>query len=110
MGIGIYLHIGYEYCIWVYTYLLIVHSGVGREMLVGLVDCNKVRSAEDTRTLCSMTTPCGWEIYKPYIRTIEYFMKSPCDCPSGTHCARSSDDISISAFVYRCSPSNGDES
>ncbi|GIY01708.1 hypothetical protein CDAR_15451 [Caerostris darwini] len=68
------------------------------------------RSAEDTRTLCSMTTPCGWEIYKPYIRTIEYFMNSPCDCPSGTHCARSSDDISISAFVYRCSPSNGDES
>ncbi|KAF8773714.1 uncharacterized protein LOC129984421 [Argiope bruennichi] len=62
------------------------------------------RSPGDGRTLCSMTTPCGWEIYKPYIRTVEYFMKSPCDCPSGTRCARSSDDISISAFVYRCSP------
>ncbi|CAL1268027.1 unnamed protein product [Larinioides sclopetarius] len=62
------------------------------------------RSAGETRTMCSMTTPCGWEIYKPYIRTVEYFMKSPCDCPSGTRCVRSSDDISISAFVYRCSP------
>ncbi|GFS46478.1 uncharacterized protein NPIL_248811 [Nephila pilipes] len=65
------------------------------------------RSAGETRSICSKTTPCGWEIYKPYIRTVEYFMKSPCDCPSGSRCTRSSDDISISAFVYRCSSTEG---
>ncbi|CAL1266721.1 unnamed protein product [Larinioides sclopetarius] len=53
-------------------------------------------------TYCSGSTPCGWEIYQPATRSVEYFVKSPCDCPSGTECLRYSDDISIAAYVFRC--------
>lgn len=30
------------------------------------------------------------------------FPLSRCECPSGTHCLRYSDDISIAAYVFRC--------
>lgn len=32
------------------------------------------------------------------------FLFFRCDCPNGSRCARSSDDISISAYVHRCIP------
>ncbi|GIY15909.1 uncharacterized protein CEXT_553191 [Caerostris extrusa] len=51
---------------------------------------------------CSRTTPCGWEVYRPFMRTVEYFIPSPCECQEGTHCVRVYDDISISAYVHRC--------
>ncbi|GFY75850.1 uncharacterized protein TNIN_453311 [Trichonephila inaurata madagascariensis] len=76
-------------------------------LLFASMDARSIKRSAEIRSICSKTTPCGWEIYKPYIRTVEYFMKSPCDCPSGSRCVRSSDDISISAFVYRCSPVEG---
>ncbi|PRD33867.1 UNVERIFIED_CONTAM: hypothetical protein NCL1_16380 [Trichonephila clavipes] len=55
---------------------------------------------------CSGSTPCGWEIYQPATRTTDFFVQSPCECPSGTRCMRYSDDISIAAYVYKCRPGN----
>ncbi|XP_029671088.1 uncharacterized protein LOC115240208 [Formica exsecta] len=46
---------------------------------------------------------CGWAVYHPYMRSIEYFMKNTCDCPDTSYkCVRSGDDLSASAYVYRC--------
>ncbi|XP_015912191.2 uncharacterized protein [Parasteatoda tepidariorum] len=64
------------------------------------------RDIGENRPICEGDTPCGWEIYKPYIRIVETFVKSPCDCPSNSQCVRSGDDISIAAFVHRCSPTS----
>lgn len=52
--------------------------------------------------VCSGKTPCGWAIYKPFTRSIENYIKNTCDCPEPMKCARYDDDLSISAFVYRC--------
>ncbi|GIY69530.1 uncharacterized protein CEXT_108961 [Caerostris extrusa] len=51
---------------------------------------------------CSSSTPCGWEVYEVQTRTVEFYVESPCTCPSGTQCKSHIDDISISALVYRC--------
>ncbi|XP_050458013.1 uncharacterized protein LOC126854895 [Cataglyphis hispanica] len=46
---------------------------------------------------------CGWAVYHPYMRTIEYFMRNTCECPDKSYkCVRSGDDLSASAYVYRC--------
>ncbi|XP_035227822.1 uncharacterized protein LOC118200020 [Stegodyphus dumicola] len=67
--------------------------------------CGEARYAKrDAGEICSKSTPCGWEVYRPVTRTIEYFIASPCKCPNGSRCTRSSDDISISAYVHRCIP------
>jgi len=48
-------------------------------------------------------TPCGWAVYRPFTRRVEYFMKNICDCPDKTYkCVRADDDLSVSAYVYRC--------
>ncbi|XP_054715208.1 uncharacterized protein LOC129224688 [Uloborus diversus] len=74
-----------------------------------VLSCLDARAIKSTpSSICSAMTPCGWEVYKPYVRTVEFFMKSPCDCPSDQRCVRYSDDISISAYVHRCSPSADD--
>ncbi|KAG8191456.1 hypothetical protein JTE90_020706 [Oedothorax gibbosus] len=66
------------------------------------IDAKSIKRNAGDNPICSKTQPCGWEIYKPYIRTVLYFMKSPCECPVNTQCQRSSDDISISAYVHLC--------
>ncbi|XP_071043319.1 uncharacterized protein [Parasteatoda tepidariorum] len=53
-------------------------------------------------TICSSSTPCGWELYEAYSRTVTNFVKSPCDCPTDTHCIRWYDDLSKAAYVLRC--------
>ncbi|XP_046737364.1 uncharacterized protein LOC124406063 [Diprion similis] len=51
---------------------------------------------------CQKTAPCGWAIYTPFERRIEFFMKNTCPCPSSFKCVRTDDDLSASAYVYRC--------
>lgn len=51
---------------------------------------------------CSDNTACGWAVYKPFTRSIENYMRNTCSCPEPTKCVRTDDDLSISAFVYRC--------
>lgn len=51
---------------------------------------------------CADNTACGWAVYKPFTRSIENYMRNTCSCPDGTQCVRTDDDLSISAFVYRC--------
>ncbi|XP_053688075.1 uncharacterized protein LOC128737462 [Sabethes cyaneus] len=58
------------------------------------------RSIEEEK--CIDNTPCGWAIYKPFTRTIENYMRNTCNCPDGLKCVRIDDDLSISAYVYRC--------
>lgn len=46
---------------------------------------------------------CGWAVYNPYTRNVEYFMKNTCECPDESYkCVRVGDDLSASAYVYRC--------
>ncbi|GLV32416.1 hypothetical protein CBL_00875 [Carabus blaptoides fortunei] len=52
--------------------------------------------------ICQKSAPCGWAVYKPFVRTIEYFIKNRCLCPENKKCVRTDDDLSISAYVYRC--------
>ncbi|XP_062555880.1 uncharacterized protein LOC134220801 [Armigeres subalbatus] len=51
---------------------------------------------------CTDNTACGWAVYKPFTRSIENYMRNTCSCPEPTRCVRTDDDLSISAFVYRC--------
>ncbi|XP_053659674.1 uncharacterized protein LOC128708720 [Anopheles marshallii] len=51
---------------------------------------------------CEGNTPCGWAVYVPSTRAIENFMKNTCDCENQLQCVRTDDDVSISAYVYRC--------
>ncbi|XP_066997589.2 uncharacterized protein [Anabrus simplex] len=52
--------------------------------------------------ICHSSTPCGWAVYIPFTRRVDYFMKNTCDCPKGKDCMRTDDDLSVSAYVYRC--------
>ncbi|XP_049863263.1 uncharacterized protein LOC126356328 [Schistocerca gregaria] len=52
--------------------------------------------------MCHASTPCGWAVYVPYTRRVDYFMKNTCECPKGKTCTRTDDDLSVSAYVYRC--------
>lgn len=61
------------------------------------------RSADpEQEEKCTDNTACGWAIYKPFTRSIENYMRNTCSCPEGFKCLRADDDLSISAFVYRC--------
>lgn len=57
---------------------------------------------EDEPKRCPSTTACGWAVYERDLRTIEYYMKNTCDCPETFKCVRVGDDLSASAYVYRC--------
>lgn len=47
--------------------------------------------------------PCGWSVYSPYTRNVDYFMKNTCVCLNESYkCVRVGDDLSASAYVYRC--------
>ncbi|VVC28243.1 Hypothetical protein CINCED_3A020351 [Cinara cedri] len=54
--------------------------------------------------MCSPNSPCGWAIYVPFSRRIDYFMKNTCECKNTQSCLKSDDDLSINAYVYRCKP------
>lgn len=62
------------------------------------------RVARDTLTeeKCNDHTACGWAVYKPFTRNVEKYMRNTCNCPAEMACIRTDDDLSISAFVYRC--------
>ncbi|KFM81924.1 hypothetical protein X975_06855, partial [Stegodyphus mimosarum] len=77
--------------------LILIHSDAR------YIKRNTKEVVEEKKSWCSTTTPCGWEVYKPYVKTPEYFLKSPCECRPGERCQKNSDDISISAYVYLCS-------
>ncbi|XP_015913659.1 uncharacterized protein [Parasteatoda tepidariorum] len=66
------------------------------------VESKAIMKKRETMIWCSRSTPCGWEVYRPFWRNVEYFIKSPCDCPEDLDCVRIYDDISISAYVHLC--------
>lgn len=33
---------------------------------------------------------------------VDYFMKNTCTCEPGLECVRVDDDVSVSAYVYKC--------
>ncbi|KAL0268233.1 UNVERIFIED_CONTAM: hypothetical protein PYX00_010261 [Menopon gallinae] len=53
-------------------------------------------------SFCHRSTPCGWSVYAPFTRDIEYYMPNTCICREGLDCIRTENDISISAFVHMC--------
>lgn len=66
-------------------------------------------SAEDTSTSsekepkeCHNNTPCGWAVYKPSSRRMDYYIRNVCRCPAEKECLKSEDDLSVNAYVYRC--------
>ncbi|KAL1462187.1 hypothetical protein WDU94_014047 [Cyamophila willieti] len=52
--------------------------------------------------VCNSNTPCGWAVYIPVSRRVDYYMKNVCECPDGKECLKSEDDVSVNAYVYRC--------
>ncbi|CAI6342745.1 unnamed protein product [Macrosiphum euphorbiae] len=53
---------------------------------------------------CHQNNPCGWAIYVPFTRRIDYFMKNTCICNPNLACLKTDDDLSVNAYVYRCKP------
>lgn len=51
---------------------------------------------------CSDNTPCGWAVYTRFTRVVDYFMKNTCTCKTGLECIRVDDDVSVSAYIYKC--------
>ncbi|KAF8786987.1 hypothetical protein HNY73_008629 [Argiope bruennichi] len=41
------------------------------------VNAKAIIKRRDTVNWCSRTTPCGWEVYRPFMRNIEYFINKP---------------------------------
>ncbi|KYN12811.1 PREDICTED: uncharacterized protein LOC108767018 [Trachymyrmex cornetzi] len=79
-----------------------------RVLLRDLTNVRIPRATEDSdeenapRRICH-NAPCGWVVYNPYTRNIEYFMRNTCECPDESYkCVRVGDDLSASAYVYRC--------
>ncbi|CAL1263584.1 unnamed protein product [Larinioides sclopetarius] len=59
-------------------------------------------SVDNTRSICGVYTPCGWYTYERYTHRLKAWEGSPCDCREGMECASYRDNISISAYEYRC--------
>ncbi|EFN67819.1 hypothetical protein EAG_07317 [Camponotus floridanus] len=57
---------------------------------------------EDAPKRYCYNTACGWAVYERDLRSIEYYMRNTCDCPDTYKCVRVGDDLSASAYVYRC--------
>ncbi|XP_029163851.1 uncharacterized protein LOC114935254 [Nylanderia fulva] len=58
---------------------------------------------KETEKKYCYTIPCGWAVYNSYTRNVEYYMKNTCECLNKDYkCVRSGDDLSASAYVYRC--------
>ncbi|CAH0384048.1 unnamed protein product [Bemisia tabaci] len=51
---------------------------------------------------CLHSTPCGWAVYTPFTRRTDYYMKNTCECPKDKKCQQTDDNLSASAYVYRC--------
>ncbi|XP_046441919.1 uncharacterized protein LOC124192580 [Daphnia pulex] len=80
-----------------FSLLLIIHSA--RPMSVA-----KRQSGNNGQaTLCGLHTPCGWGVYNSNTRQMDYFVRNICTCNRPQErCLRAGDDVSISAYVYRC--------
>ncbi|XP_011703694.1 PREDICTED: uncharacterized protein LOC105459406 isoform X2 [Wasmannia auropunctata] len=53
--------------------------------------------------ICYNGQNCGWAVYDPSTRNIQYFMRNTCECPDESYkCVRVGDDLSTYAYVYRC--------
>ncbi|XP_071445909.1 uncharacterized protein [Hetaerina americana] len=69
----------------------------------GSTAVSQVSGEMDTNIkVCHNSTPCGWAVYAPYTRHVQYFVKNTCECSRGRACRMAEDDLSASAFVYRC--------
>lgn len=97
-------------CIALAVILLISTTSSGRIYRRSLEDTMNSSSTDSTTSkndeVCQENTPCGWAVYIPFTRKIDYFMKNTCVCPSdnNTLCIKVDDDLSVSAYVYRCRP------
>ena len=91
--------------------------------LVSNTSANTSAEAE-AKEVCQGRTPCGWAVYNRITRYIDYFMKNKydflplvkkillffvvrCECSKEKKCLRDDDDISITAYVYRCKIDDG---
>ncbi|KYM94388.1 PREDICTED: uncharacterized protein LOC108781223 [Cyphomyrmex costatus] len=79
-----------------------------RLLLRDFTNVRSPRATEDSdeenasKRICH-NAPCGWAVYNPYTRNIEYFMRNTCECSDESYkCVRVGDDLSASAYVYRC--------
>lgn len=52
--------------------------------------------------VCHSSTPCGWAVYLPFNRRVDYFVQNTCECAKDKKCLRAEDDLSVSAYIYRC--------
>ncbi|XP_055535471.1 uncharacterized protein LOC129724527 [Wyeomyia smithii] len=83
--------------------ILLSSSQVAEQAATFLQDLTRLsRSIDSQEEKCADNTACGWAIYKPFTRAIENYMRNTCTCPDHMKCIRTDDDLSISAFVYRC--------
>ncbi|GAB1865303.1 hypothetical protein CAJAP_06382 [Camponotus japonicus] len=57
---------------------------------------------EDAPKRYCYNAACGWAVYERDLRSIEYYMRNTCECPDSYKCVRVGDDLSASAYVYRC--------
>ncbi|KAG8230295.1 hypothetical protein J437_LFUL017776 [Ladona fulva] len=51
---------------------------------------------------CHSSTPCGWAVYLAHNRREVYFVQNTCECEKDKECLRAEDDLSVSAYIYRC--------
>ncbi|CAL1686219.1 unnamed protein product [Lasius platythorax] len=81
------------------TYPWSIYNRIG----IRLPRATKNSDEEDAPKRYCHNTACGWGVYDSYTRNVEYYMRNTCECPDKSYkCVRVGDDLSASAYVYRC--------
>ncbi|XP_059476564.1 uncharacterized protein LOC132197343 [Neocloeon triangulifer] len=89
-------------CVAVATLLSSVHSATIAKRAVAGGSSNHSVKESDQDKICHFSTPCGWAVYEPYTRQINYFLRNTCRCSENKKCLRTNDDLSTKAYVYKC--------
>ncbi|CRL05497.1 CLUMA_CG018220, isoform A [Clunio marinus] len=56
---------------------------------------------------CSLNNPCGWAVYgNSKTKKTQYYIRNTCLCKKEHSCLRTNEDLSLSAYVYRCKVKN----
>lgn len=59
-----------------------------------------------TPSKCPHMGACGWGVYGENKKKIKYFIRNTCRCSAEYGCLLDDEDLSLSAFIYRCKERN----
>lgn len=66
------------------------------------IETHQVDKSEPLKNCDYYEQNCGWSIYVPYTKKFKYFMRNSCFCSPDRKCIRYSDELQMSAYLYKC--------